>query len=339
MSGQFEQRRLGRPSFQLDVLDAFCGAAQLERGAAAALAWRELVAARRRYEELTRDADAVAARLAELQALVEATEGMAAGRGGGAARAGASGCGTSRSSRRRRPPQRRRSRPTRARAPLRSRRGAERALAPLERIAPELAPVAEELRDLAVRLGEVGSDLHRFVASLDAEPGALEDVEERLQAIADLKRRFAAASYDELLELAAAAERELGERRTAAIRSRRPQRGGRSCEARDERARGRAPCRTRDRARDRFGEAVRAELALARAWGRASSSSSSASASSARRGRRGDVPHPAERRASRSRRSPRPRRAASSRASLSRSRPSRAGRRSSSTRSTPASAA
>ena len=31
----------------------------------------------RRYDELTRDADAVAFRLAELQALVEATEGMA----------------------------------------------------------------------------------------------------------------------------------------------------------------------------------------------------------------------------------------------------------------------
>ncbi len=88
---------------------------------------------------------------------------------------------------------------------------AERSLAPLERIAPELGASAEELRDLAVRLHEVGSDLHRFLATLDAEPGALEAVEERLQAIADLKRRFAASSYDELLELAAAAERELGE--------------------------------------------------------------------------------------------------------------------------------
>ncbi len=88
--------------------------------------------------------------------------------------------------------------------------GAERALAPLERIAPELAASAEELRDLAVRLGEVGSDLHRFVASLDAEPGALEDVEERLQTIADLERRFAAGSYEALLDAAAAAANELG---------------------------------------------------------------------------------------------------------------------------------
>src|SRR5262249_56241333 len=31
MSGQFEQRRLARPAFQLDVLDAFCGDDQLSR--------------------------------------------------------------------------------------------------------------------------------------------------------------------------------------------------------------------------------------------------------------------------------------------------------------------
>src|SRR5436309_1393617 len=33
MSGQFEQRRLARPSYQLDVLDAFCGDEQLRRRA------------------------------------------------------------------------------------------------------------------------------------------------------------------------------------------------------------------------------------------------------------------------------------------------------------------
>ena len=33
MSGQFEQRRLARPAYQLDVLDAFVGAEQLERAA------------------------------------------------------------------------------------------------------------------------------------------------------------------------------------------------------------------------------------------------------------------------------------------------------------------
>ena len=209
MSGQFEQRRLARASFQLDVLDAFCGAEQLERRGDARLAWRELVSARRRYDELTRDADAVAFRLAELQALVDSTEGMEPGgeaellarrerlrhveelaeaaSAAAAALAPDEGDGAA------------------ALAAL-----AERALAPLERIAPELGATAEELRDLTVRLREAGSDLHRFVSSLDAEPGALEDLEERLQAIADLRRRFGASSYDGLLELADAAECELG---------------------------------------------------------------------------------------------------------------------------------
>ena len=45
MSGQFEQRRLARPSYQLEVLDRFCGEEQLTRRAAARTAWRELQAA------------------------------------------------------------------------------------------------------------------------------------------------------------------------------------------------------------------------------------------------------------------------------------------------------
>jgi DNA repair protein RecN (Recombination protein N) len=209
MSGQFEQRRLARASFQLDVLDAFCGAEQVEHRREARLAWRDLQDARRRLDELTRDADTTAFRLSELQALVDATEGMESGdeqellaRGerlrhveelaeaassAAAAVAPEEGEGAA------------------SLAAL-----AERALAPLERIAPELGTTAEELRDLTVRLREVGSDLHRFVASLDAEPGALESVEERLQALADLRRRFGAASYEGLLAQAAEAERELG---------------------------------------------------------------------------------------------------------------------------------
>ena len=42
MSGQFEQRRLARPAYQLDVLDAFCGDEQLRRRREARRAWREL---------------------------------------------------------------------------------------------------------------------------------------------------------------------------------------------------------------------------------------------------------------------------------------------------------
>ena len=210
MSGQFEQRRLARPAFQLDVLDSFCGPGQLERRRESALAWRELKAAQRRHEDLTRDAGAAAARIVELQALVEGTEGMApddeeklrarrdrlrhaedlAEAAAAAAEAVAPDDGDGATT-------------------LAAR--AERALAPLERIAPELGTAAEELRDITLRLREVGSDLRGFIASLDAEPGALDDVESKLERLADLKRRFGASSYEELLGRAAEAQKELEE--------------------------------------------------------------------------------------------------------------------------------
>ncbi len=210
MSGQFEQRRLARPTYQLDVLDTFCGADQLERRRELAATWRQAGAARRRLEELTRDAAAVALRTSELQVLVEVTGGMEPGDEqtllarrerlrhveelAHAASAAAQAIA-----------------PEEGAGAASLAAEAERALAGVERIAPELAASAEELRDIVVRLGEVGSDLHRFVTTLDAEPGALEQVEERLQLIADLRRRFHAGSYEELLGLAADAERELGE--------------------------------------------------------------------------------------------------------------------------------
>src|SRR5437773_239624 len=78
MSGQFEQRRLARGAYQLDVLDAFCGDEQLRRRTETREAWRGLQAARRRFDELRGGADAAEARLAELRALVEDTLGMEA---------------------------------------------------------------------------------------------------------------------------------------------------------------------------------------------------------------------------------------------------------------------
>ena len=165
-------------------------------------------AARRRHEELTRDADAAAARLAELEALVEDTEGLEPGDEEAlkaqrerlrhvAELEEAAAAATEAIS------------PEEGDGAASLAVHAERALAPLERIAPELGAAATELRDVAVRLREVGSDLHAFLASLDADPGALDEVEGRLARIADLQRRFGCASYDELLERAAAARAEL----------------------------------------------------------------------------------------------------------------------------------
>ena len=208
MSGQFEQRRLARPSFQLETLDAFVGPEQLVRRRDTALAWRELLAARRRHEELARDAGAVAARLVELEALVEGTDGLGPGDeddlrthreqllhvadlGAGAAQAAGAIA------------------PDEGEGAAGLVAQAERALAPLERMAPELGTIGTELRDVTVRLQEIGSDLHRFLSSLDADPGTLEDVESRLERISDLKRRFGSASLAELLARADAARQEL----------------------------------------------------------------------------------------------------------------------------------
>ncbi len=208
MSGQFEQRRLARPAYQLEVLDRFCGDEQLRRRAEARAAWRELLAARRRHEELTAHAALAEARLAELQALAEDTDGMEPGgeeqlrdererlrhvselAEGAAAAAhalapddgeGASGLVGQ----------------------------AERAVAPLERLAPELQRAGDELRDAELRLREIASDLHGFLASLEAEPGRLEELEAALDRIADAKRRFRCATYEELLDRAADARAEL----------------------------------------------------------------------------------------------------------------------------------
>jgi DNA repair protein RecN (Recombination protein N) len=208
MSGQFEQRRLARSSYQLDVLDAYCGEEQLARRRDARRAWRELGAARKRHDEVTRGAAAEEARLHELAALVEATEGFEAG-GEDALRA-----------------ERERLRhvteladgAARAAEALAPEDGegaaslaaaAERSLAPLERLAPALAQAGTELRDVELRLRELGSDLRGFLASLEAEPDRVEQVEGELERMSDARRRFGAADYDDLLVRAAAARAEL----------------------------------------------------------------------------------------------------------------------------------
>ena len=208
MSGQFEQRRLARPSYQLDLLDAFAGEDQQRRRAELRLAWRELGAARRRHDELEHGAAAAESRLAELRALVEDTDGLAPDAeetlraererlrhvtelaegvaAAGEALAPEDGEGAS---------------------------GlvavAEKALAPLERLAPELERAGNELRDAELRLRETASELRGFLASLEAEPDRLEQVESELERIAEAKRRFRCASYEELLGRAAEARAEL----------------------------------------------------------------------------------------------------------------------------------
>ncbi len=208
MSGQFEQRRLARPSYQLDVLDSFAGDEQLRRRAELRIAWRELLAARRRHDELAHGAAAAEARLAELRALVEDTAGfeppleesLRAERERlrhvtelveAAATAAAS------------------IDPDEGEGAAGQAAAAERAVAAVERLAPELARAGDELRDVELRLRETASGLRGFLASLEADPGRVEQVESELERISEAKRRYRCQTYEELLGKAAEATAEL----------------------------------------------------------------------------------------------------------------------------------
>jgi DNA repair protein RecN (Recombination protein N) len=208
MSGQFEQRRLARPSYQLDLLDAFAGEKQVLRRADLRLAWRELNAARRRHEELAQGAAAAEARVAELRALVEDTQGLGPGdedrlraererlRHVSELAEGVAAAGEALA-------------PDDGEGAAGLVALAERAVAPIERLAPELEHAGNDLRDAELRLRETASDLRSFLASLQAEPDRLEQVEGELDRIADTKRRFRCETYEELLARAGEARAEL----------------------------------------------------------------------------------------------------------------------------------
>jgi DNA repair protein RecN (Recombination protein N) len=204
MSGQFEQRRLARPAYQRAVLDVFAGIDPKP----AARAWRELQAARRAHDELTRDAAAVNARIEELRVLAADTAGL----------------DPSREDELRAERERLRhvtdlaQAAATAAAALAPEDGdgasdlvgaAERAVAPLDRLAPELEAAGDALRQAELQLRETASDLRAFLASLEAEPGRLELVESELDEVADLRRRHRAQTYVELLERGDDARREL----------------------------------------------------------------------------------------------------------------------------------
>ena len=208
MSGQFEQRRLARASYQLDVLDSFCGEEQLRRRAEMRTAWRELQAARRRLADVSHGAAAAEARLAELRALVEDTLGMEAEAEDSlrsererllhvtelASAVGVAGDALA---------------PDDSDGAASLVALAERAVAPLEGLAPELQRAGDELRDVELRLRETATELRSFLASLEAEPDRLEQIEGELDRIADAKRRFRCTTYEELLARSAEAQAEL----------------------------------------------------------------------------------------------------------------------------------
>ena len=198
MSGQFEQRRLARPSYQLDALDAFAAEGQLRRRADARRAWRTLIAARRAFDELRRDSESRAERLGELRALVADTSTLESGieedlraererlRHAAELVEAASGAADAIA-------------PEEGEGAAGLVARAERLIAPLEHVAPELVRPGEELRDAELRLRELVHELRSFLASLEGDPSRLDELEGRLEEIGDLKRRYRAESLEELL--------------------------------------------------------------------------------------------------------------------------------------------
>ena len=209
MSGQFEQRRLAKPSFQLDVLDAFIGEEQIRLRGEHARAWRELAAARRHRDEAATAEAGRTERLEELRQLVERTEGFAPETEDAL-----------RSERERlRHMTELAEAATEAAEALSAEDGetgaldrigrATNALMPVTSLVPELQTEYVNLGDVEERLKDVASSLRGFLSSLEAQPGRLEEVEAELDRIADARRRFGAANYEELLSRAEAARAEL----------------------------------------------------------------------------------------------------------------------------------
>lgn len=208
MSGQFEQRRLARPSYQLEVLDGFAGVAQVDRRAALRTAWRELQAARRHLEELSRGAAAAAARVDELRALAADTDGLGAEsepmllaqrqrlRHTGELVAAAATAAEALV-------------PEDGQGAADLAGAASAALRPVSHLASELAHAQADLDGVQAALSETASTLRGFATSLEADPGLLEHVEDELERLADLRRRFRCTTTDELLERAETARAEL----------------------------------------------------------------------------------------------------------------------------------
>jgi DNA repair protein RecN (Recombination protein N) len=189
--GQHEHRRLTLASAQLDLLDGFCGREQLELRAALGAAHgrmreleRSLAELRERAGTRDRDLDLLAFEIEEIDALdpseqerealgaermrLQQLDGLLAAAGAGAE----------------------------AIAPSGDDPGVASLLAGTESLAqgvagadPELDALAERLAALRLEAEDLGGELRRYAESLEAEPGRLDVVEERLELYDRLERK------------------------------------------------------------------------------------------------------------------------------------------------------
>jgi DNA repair protein RecN (Recombination protein N) len=212
--GQHEHRKLTLASAQLDLLDGFCGRDHLELRAALAAAQarvrgleRDLADLRERAGTRDRDLDLLAFEIEEIEALgpteeeresltaersrLRELDGLLAAAGAGAEAIAPSGDGFTSGGG--------------AFAPGSGGDGgfasgagagvaalladAERLAEPVAAADPELGALAERLTALRFEAEELGADLRRYADSLEAEPGRLDAVEERLDLYDRLERK------------------------------------------------------------------------------------------------------------------------------------------------------
>jgi DNA repair protein RecN (Recombination protein N) len=188
--GQHEHRRLTLASAQLEVLDGFAGEAHLARRARYRSAHanvvrieHELAELREREGARERDLDLHRFELAEIDAAApdaaEAAELEAERervRHAESLRAAAGGAFTAIAA----------EDDDGARALLAA---AESALGAVDGVDPELDSLAERLRAVVVELDDSAASLRSYLDGIDAEPGRLEAVEERLAALDRLRRK------------------------------------------------------------------------------------------------------------------------------------------------------
>jgi DNA repair protein RecN (Recombination protein N) len=201
--GQHEHRKLTLASAQLDLLDGFCGREHLELRAALADAHTRVRGLERALGELReragtrdRDLDLLAFEIEEIEALdpsedekaalvaersrLRELDGLLAAAGAGAEAIAPSGDGGGFGSG----------------GDVGGASGVAGVLAEAERLAepvaaadPELGALAERLAALRLEAEELGADLRRYADSLEAEPGRLDVVEERLDVYDRLERK------------------------------------------------------------------------------------------------------------------------------------------------------
>ena len=199
--GQHEHRRLTLASAQLEILDGFAGAAQLERRRQYRAAHAEVTAIASEIVELRdregareRDLDLLRFELEEIDAVrpdpgeegeltaererLRHAEALRSAAGGALGRIAGDDDAA-------------------AAASLLAE--AESSLAGVDGVDPRLDAIGERARALGVELSDVAGELRSYVDGIDAEPGRLEEVEERLEGVDRLKRKHG-GSIEAVLE-------------------------------------------------------------------------------------------------------------------------------------------